>query len=218
MDWLDHFPSLRNLAPEAVDSLITSSRVLMLEAGQRVFGPGSAPTDYLLLLEGRIRVQQLSEAGREIVLYRISPGESCALTTACLMSYENYPAEAVVEEQATAVAIASDVFDQLVADSAPFRRFVFTAFSQRVTNLFRVIEEVAFERIDIRLAQKLLALVNDDECVVFTHQQLAVELGSAREVISRHLREFQRRGWVTPGRGQVLIEDRSALQRLASSR
>lgn len=214
-DWTNHFPGLRRLPQPLIESLVSSSRQLTLAPGQRVFGPGMAPTDYLLLVRGSIRVQQLSEGGREIVLYRISAGESCALTTACLMGYENYPAEATVEEEAVAVAIAREVFDDLIARSPDFRRFVFTAFSQRVTDLFRVIEEVAFERIDIRLAHKLVDLAGGNDIVPLTHQQLAVELGTAREVISRQLREFQRRGWVNPGRGQVAIIDRESLERLA---
>lgn len=216
-DWIKHFPALGELDAAAVDSLLANSHLLTLEAGQSVFGPGTAPSNYLLLVQGRIRVQQLSETGREIVLYRIAPGESCTLTTACLMSYEHYPAEAVVEEQAVAVAISSGVFDELVASSKPFRRFVFSAFNHRFTKLLQVIEGVAFERIDIRLAQKLLELVDTKGHVVLTHQQLAVELGSAREVISRQLREFQRRGWVEPGRGQVTLIDSVALQQLAVS-
>lgn len=216
-DWLDTFPALGSLSPALRETLLGGSRVLTLAPGQRVFGPGMAPSDYLLLLRGTIRVHQLSEGGRDIVLYRITAGESCALTTACLMGYEDYLAEAVVEEEAEAVAIARAVFDDLIARSAEFRRFVFTAFSRRVTDLCRIIEEVAFERIDIRLAQKLVALAGANGSVPMTHQQLAVELGSAREVVSRQLREFQRRGWVAPGRGQVTLLERDALVRLAQA-
>ena len=92
------------------------------------------------------------------MLYRVAAGESCALTTACLMGYEDYPAEAIAETDIRAVAIPRATFDDLIARSAEFRRFVFTAFSTRVTNLFRIIDEVAFSRMDIRLAHKLLEL------------------------------------------------------------
>jgi CRP-like cAMP-binding protein len=91
-----------------------------------------------------VRVQQVSEGGREIVLYRVSAGESCALTTACLMGYEDYLAEAVAETDVRAVAIPRATFDDLIARSPEFRRFVFTAFSRRVTDLFHVIEEIVF--------------------------------------------------------------------------
>lgn len=216
-NWIHHFPSLQQLAPDVLQPLLDSSKVVSIPKGSLVFGPGNAPKNYLLLLNGRIRVQQMSESGREIVLYRVSAGESCALTTACLMGYEEYQAEAIVEEDALAATIPRTIFDDLIGRSAEFRRFVFTAFSVRVTNLLRVIEEVAFERIDIRLAHKLLELARADDSLAITQQQLAAELGSAREVISRQLSEFQRRGWLQSSRGRIQLVDRSAIDKLANT-
>ena len=160
-------------------------------------------------------MQQVSESGREIVLYRVSAGESCALTTACLMGYEDYPAEAIAETDVRAVAIPRATFDTLIAASPEFRQFVFTAFSARVTSLFRIIDEVAFSRMDIRLAQKLLELSRGAASLAGTQQQLASELGTAREVISRILSEFHRRGWVSSTRGSIAIDNRPALEKLA---
>ncbi len=215
VNWLDYFPGLRRLGSDITDPLITKSKVITLPDNARVFGPGMAPENFLLLINGTVRVQQVSESGREIVLYRVTAGESCALTTACLMGYEDYQAEAIVEDEATAVAIPRSVFDELIASSAEFRKFVFTAFSTRVTNLFRIIEEVAFSRIDIRLAHKLLELAGEDCQLERTHQQLASELGSAREVISRQLQEFQRRGWISSTRGHIRIAHPQSLKKLA---
>jgi CRP/FNR family transcriptional regulator len=213
--WIDAFPGLRRLTPGILETLVERSAVIGMAAGSRIYGPGQAPESYLLLLEGSVRVQQASESGREIVLYRVSAGESCALTTACLMGYEDYPAEAIAETEIRAVAVPRATFDELIAQSAEFRRFVFTAFSTRVTNLFRIIEEVAFSRMDIRLAHKLLELSHGAHHVAATQQQLASELGTAREVVSRILSEFQRRGWVTPARGDTAINNRPALEKLA---
>ena len=215
--WINQFPGLRRLPGDQLASLASQSSIIDLPAGSRIYGPGQSPEAYLLLLEGTVRVQQVSENGREIVLYRVSDGESCALTTACLMGYEDYLAEAIAETDVRAVAIARVAFDDLIARSPEFRRFVFTAFSTRVTNLFRIIDEVAFSRMDIRLAAKLVELSHGGETVTATQQQLAAELGSAREVISRMVSEFQRRGWVSPTRGSIAITDRAALERLASS-
>lgn len=216
-DWVAHFPGLKALAPEIAKPLVETSRVVVLPAGTRIFGPGQAPDAYLLLIDGTVRVQQASSAGREIVLYRVSAGESCALTTACLMGYEEYQAEGIAETDVEAVAIPRSTFDDLIARSAEFRRFVFTAFSVRVTNLFRIIEEVAFSRIDVRLAQKLLELAGPGAQVERTHQQLAAELGSAREVIGRQLNEFQRRGWIATSRGVINIVRAEALKNLAAA-
>jgi CRP/FNR family transcriptional regulator len=188
-----------------------------LPAGTRIFGPGQSPEAYLLVLDGTVRVQQVSDAGREIVLYRVLTGESCALTTACLMGYEEYQADGIAETDVEAVAIPRATFDELIAKSAAFRKFVFTAFSVRITNLFRVIEDVAFARIDVRLAQRLLELGRDKGRIDLTHQQLAAELGTAREVISRQLNEFQRRGWIATSRGAIDISRPDALRQLASA-
>jgi len=191
--------------------------VVSVPGGARIFGPGKRPEHLLLLLSGTVRVQQTSDAGREIVLYRIHAGESCVLTTASLLAHEAYAAEGVAETNVTAVAIPRAVFDDLIASSRSFRDFIFAAYSRRITDLFYVIDEVAFRRIDIRLAQKLLELQDDDQGLQATHQQLAAELGTAREVISRQLQEFQRRGWVELSRGLVRILDEDALKKLSTS-
>ena len=211
MDWIDRFPGLSKLDEPIRKTLIERSRIVELPAGTLIFGPGKAPDSLLLLLDGAVRVQEVSENGREIVLYRVQAGESCVLTTAGLLAYEDYSAEGVAETAIQAVAIPRTVFEDLIASSGVFRRFVFTAYSKRITDLFVVIEEVAFKRIDIRLAQKLLELGREAGHVHLTHQQLATELGSAREVISRQLQEFQRRGWISATRGDVALTDATAL-------
>lgn len=214
-DWTAHFPGLRSLAPDVLGPLLRAAVVRQLPAGTRIFGPGQAPAHFLMLIDGSIRVQQVSDQGREIVLYRVLAGESCPLTTACLMGFEDYQAEAVAETDITAVAIPRSTFDALIAQSPEFRRFVFTAFSRRVTDLFRVIDDVAFGRMDIRLAHKLLELADAAGIVTATQQQLASELGSAREVVSRVLTEFRRRGWIESTRGTIELRDRAALANLA---
>lgn len=216
--WIDRFPSLKELPAELRQHLQAESRIVVLPEGTRIFGPGQSPSNFLLLLDGTIRVQQVSESGREIVLYRVSAGESCALTTACLMGHDQYHGEGIAETPIEAVAIARGAFDELIANSSVFRQFVFQAFSARMTDLFRVIEDVAFARMDVRLAQKLLQLKNPKGEIEATHQQLAVELGTAREVVSRQLNEFQRRGWLKSGRGVIAIMQERALQELGRAR
>lgn len=216
-DWISAFPGLQRLAPDIAKPLVEQSRVVTLPAGTRIFGPGQAPDAYVMLLQGTVRVQQVSETGREIVLYRVSAGESCALTTACLMGYEEYQAEGIAETDLEAVAVPRKTFDDLIARSEEFRKFVFTAFSVRITDLFRVIEDVAFSRVDVRLAQRLLDLGGQKRHVELTHQQLAAELGTAREVVSRQLNEFQRRGWIATSRGAIDILDEGGLRHLAAA-
>lgn len=212
--WVDRFPGLLRLKDETKSVLIAQSNVLNIAEGQIIFGPEKSPENMLFLLDGTVRVQQVSDTGREIVLYRINAGESCVLTTACLLAYEDYAAEGIAETQVQAAAIPRDVFDELVATSKSFRNFVFAAFSKRITDLFQMVDEVAFQRIDVRLAQRLLALGNGSDIIKTTHQKLSVELGTAREVISRQLQEFQRRGWIGQSRGVVTLTDPEPLRRL----
>jgi CRP/FNR family transcriptional regulator len=213
--WLDRFAGLARLEPAIKAQLLARSAVVTAPAGSVIFGPGKSPENMLFLLSGTVRVQQVSETGHEIVLYRIEAGESCVLTTACLLAYDDYAATGIAETDVQAAAVPRDVFDDLVAQSKSFRNFVFAAFSKRITDLFLMIDEVAFQRIDVRLADKLLKLSHGDDRVATTHQKLAVELGTAREVVSRQLQEFQRRGWIAQARGAVMIADRSGLAAVA---
>lgn len=215
-DWLERFPGLSRLDPDVRDMLVARSALVDVPAGTALFGPGRAAENLMLLLDGRVRVQQVSEAGREIVLYRVEAGESCVLTTACLLAHEDYTAEGIAETDLRAVAVPRDTFDDLVARSAAFRSFVFAAYARRITDLFHVIEAIAFQRVDIRLAQRLVELARGTEQVRATHQQMAAELGTAREVVSRQLGEFQRRGWISQARGVIDLADRAALARLAA--
>ncbi|MFZ3582365.1 Crp/Fnr family transcriptional regulator [Loktanella sp. DJP18] len=226
-NWIARFPGLAALSPDVRDTLVSKSAIVEVPKGTRVFGPGQSPENLLLLLEGTVRVHQTSDQGREIVLYRVNAGESCVyrvnagescvLTTACMLAHDTYSAEGHADSNVRAVGIPRMVFDDLISRSVPFRNFVFAAYSQRITDLFHVIEEIAFQRLDIRLAQRLQVLAGDAEDVQTTHQELAVELGTAREVISRQLAEFQRRGWIAQSRGRVTLLDRDAIAGLAQA-
>ncbi len=215
-DWIDRFAGLSGLEPRIRDLLSARSKVIRVAQGTTIFGPGKSPDNLLLLLDGTVRVQQLAENGREVVLYRVTAGESCVLTTACMLAYEDHSAEGIAETDIVAAAIPRAVFDDLIASSKEFRNFVFRAYSRRITDLFHVIEDIAFRRMDIRLAQKIIERA-DAGVLKATHAQLAAELGTAREVISRQLAEFQRRGWVAQARGTVEILDCEGLRGLAES-
>lgn len=217
-DWTSNFSALQNLSVNTRQLLLENASILKLGSGKKVYGPQIIPENFLLLIKGVIRVQQTSESGREIVLFRVNGGESCALTTACLISFEPYTAEAVVEQDATAVAIPRQTFDELIAMSAEFRRFVFTSFGVRIAGLFHLIDEILSNRIDIRLSEKLLELAGDGDEIAVTHQQLAHELGTAREVITRQIGEFQRRNWVESSRGKIIMRDRAAITSLSRQR
>jgi CRP/FNR family transcriptional regulator, anaerobic regulatory protein len=216
MDWIDRFAGLKSLPADVAQRLVSGSKVVHLPAGARVFEPGQHADNLLLLLSGTVRVQQRSETGREVFLYRVNAGESCVLTTACMLADEDYSAEGLTETEVEAVVIPRKLFDELAGRSDIFRSFIFRAYSRRIADLFSLIDDIVFQRVDVRLAARLLDLAQDG-VVQATHQVLAVELGTAREVISRTLGEFQRRGWVEQARGVIRILDRGGLERLARS-
>lgn len=215
----DHtdFPNLPPMPRDLLDALTARARRLQFKAGDEVFSAGDPVRDLLILLSGTLRIEQLGANGREIVLYRVQGGDSCILTAACLLSDEQYAAMGVAETDLDTLLLPRAAFDDLMATSAEFRGMIFQAYSGRITDLLQVVEEVAFRRIDLRLAGRLLALAGDGDRINATQSQIATELGTVREVVSRQLQEFLRRGWVKVGRGHVTIADKSALQALANS-
>jgi CRP/FNR family transcriptional regulator len=213
---LAQFPALATLAPAALRLLAESARRVELPAGARAFEIGAACEHYLMVAAGRVRVQLLSESGREIVLYRVAGGETCVLTTACLLGHERYAADAIAETDVTALIVPSDSFERLLVESKPFRDFVFMAHAARITSLMVLVEEVAFGQIDVRLARRLLERSEPSGTLPLTHHALAAELGTAREVVSRRLKEFERRSWIRLERGNIEIRDPEGLAQLAS--
>lgn len=209
--WLDRFPNLQAMQGRTWERLLQASQELSLPAGATVFRPGDPCRSFLLVLAGSIRVQKISETGREIVLYRLEPGESCVLTTTCLLAGDTYPAEAVAETAVRAVAFPGGLFQEALGASPAFRGFVFSSYAKRVTDLILLVEEITFRRMDTRLARRLLEIRPPGGPLNVTHQELAAQLGTAREVVSRLLKEFERRGWVRLHRGRIEIRDRAAL-------
>ncbi len=204
--------TIAGLGDAALEGLLANATCVELAEGRFVFHAGDKCHAFLLLLGGRVRVQLTSAAGREVTLYRIDPGGSCVLTTSCLLGSENYPAEAVAEAAVRALAIPLPDFHSALESSSEFRNFVFDGFAFRLTNVIRKIEQIAFTAIDARLAAALL----EKNVERVTHQELAVELGTAREVVSRHLKRFEAQGWVELGRGQVRLLDRDKLESIAA--
>ena len=216
-DWTERFQGTAALPRAVRDRLIKVARVVHLQEGAQVFGPANVPDSLFFLYDGRIRVSQHSDGGREIVLYRVDAGESCVLTTACMLAEEAYNAEGFAETDIIAIVLPKPAFDQLVAEEGAFRNFVFAAYSRRLIDLLRVVDDVAFGHMDVRLADRLLTLANDRKEISVTHQQLAHELGTAREVVSRVLSDFQKRQMIAQSRGRVVLTDKAALRRLAAS-
>jgi CRP/FNR family transcriptional regulator, anaerobic regulatory protein len=211
IDWIDDLPVLRPLDPEARRLFRQSAVRVALPQGSVVFRPGDACGRFPLVASGFIRVQRVTESGREIVLYRVGANETCILSIACLMSHETYSAEAVTETDVVAHVLPASGFEALMGCSAQFREIVFSGYSQRIAGLMSRVEELVCTRIDIRLAKRLLSLAGETRRAETTQQALAADLGTAREVIGRALKSFERDGCVALSRGAVEIVDRPRL-------
>ncbi|MCM2313348.1 MAG: Crp/Fnr family transcriptional regulator [Steroidobacteraceae bacterium] len=205
------YPALAGLDDTALNAVLERAQVMHVPAGTSMFGEGSPCRQFPLVLEGSIRVAKAND-GRELQLYRVTPGESCVLTGGCLVGGRDYPATGVVERDARLVVLPKPVFDELLATHAPFRQYVFSLFAERLTDLMALVEAVAFHKLDRRLAA---ALLGRGKVVALTHQQLADELGSVREIVSRVLRGFADHGWVQSSRGSIEVLDAAALRRVA---
>ena len=211
----ERFPIFAHLPPALIRRVAAEAEYRGIPAGKVVFD-GHAPCRGLpLILEGSLRVFQRGANGREVELYRVKSGESCLLSIACLLGTINYTATAVAEGPLVLVLLPPATFWVLLDESPEFRHYLFAEFGGRVGALLQVVEAVVFQRLDQRLAARLLA--RGDEQLRLTHQALADELGSVREIISRLLSSFEDRGWIRLGRGRILIRDRAALQRLAEA-
>lgn len=213
--WLEQFPQLLQMEPEAKAVLARHARIVEAPVGTIGYSEGMPCNAYVMRLAGQSRVYKISSSGREILLYRVAAGETCVLTTTCLLGRSDYPASTVVEEPIRDVIVPAPVFHQLMVDSSVFRRFVMENYGALISDLIVLLDEVAFHSLDARLAKLLLeepgAQINR------THQQLAAELGTAREVVSRQLKRFEQKGWVNLGRGHIEILDRTSLDKMAQS-
>ncbi len=207
---MDHFPELGRLSQESKRILEEGLHIVTAPSGTVMFAEGSECRGYVMLLEGTVRVQKSSEDGREITLYRVEAGESCIMTTTCLISDDQYGAEGIAETDVTLAVVPPATFNRLLAQSEKFRNFVFEVYAKRMSMLMMLVEEVVFKKLDKRLAQLLLDHKNDQFDV--THQDIAMELGSVREVVSRQLKVFERQELIKLGRGSIQIMDRSGLQ------
>ncbi len=204
---LDLFPALQGISVELARQIASTGSSMTLAADTVLFDDGVPCVVFPLLLAGSMKVVKSAANGREIVLYRKHPGEVCPITTGCLLGQAVYPARGVAEGQLEMVGLGASLFENLLTAHEPFRRMVFADFSLRLTEMMQLVEEIAFSRVDQRLA-RLLVERGD---LHLSHQQIAEELGSVREVVSRLLRQFEQQEMVRLGREHVIVLDRVRL-------
>ncbi len=205
-------PILRHAGPQLVREFQQATFFAHISAGRDVFVQGDTADAIALLLSGVVRVYKIGDTGREITLYRFGLGGSCILTANAILGQQSFPAIATVEQDAEAVMIPAPVFRDWINRHELWRSFVFDLLSQRLLNVMLIVDEVTFRRMDARVATLLVERSLNQNPICTTHQEIAAELGSSREVISRIMGGFAAQGMIRVGRGVIEILDFAALE------
>ncbi len=208
-------PVLQDPDPQLGREFRQAAFFARLPAGREVFAEGDDPDSIALLISGVVRVYKIGETGREITLYRFGHGESCILTANAILSAQSFPAIATVEKEAEAVLVPSESFRDWVRRYDPWREFVFDLLSSRLSSVMEIVDEVAFRRMDARVAALLQERGRLLNPINVTHREIAYELGSSREVVSRILEDFASRGLLDLGRGSIDVLDFESLANIA---
>lgn len=214
--WIEQASFLSELDREARRQL-DILRPQHVPARTTLFRPGDQAEAFVILLSGRIGVYLTGRGGRELLLYAVTPGETCVQTTLGVLGGAAYTGEAVAESDLVAVMVPQPVFETLMATSAEFRSFVFRAFAARLSDLMFVLEQVAFVKVEKRLALALIERAAGGDVIETTHQELAAVIGTAREVVSRRLEALASKGIVANERGLIRVLDAAELARMATS-
>ena len=209
------FPTLALAGRRTLERIASRAIVRQVSAGTQMFGERQPCSGFPLVLSGTIRVVQRYPNGREMQLYRVSPGESCVLSSSCLLGRTQYPATGFAETDVELAVIPPDAFRELVVEDSSFREYVFSLFGERLASLLALVEAITYQKLDQRLAALLVRRAKDDPTIHATHQAIADELGSVREIVTRLLRSFEDRGYVELGRERIRVLDAMALGELA---
>lgn len=218
---LQKFSFFTRSAPAFRSEVLESVRRVTLPSGTFYLQEGDRCASLALVGSGNIRVFKVSESGREITLYHVQPGESCLLNVSCLLTGRPVPASARVEEPVEAVVVTEILFRKWMAESEQMREYVFGLLAERFAAITTLIEEVAFKRMDQRLAAYLVEGFGDGKAsergIVATHERIAADLGTAREVVSRLLKDFERQEAIRLGRGRIDLRSEPILRSFIQS-
>ncbi len=203
-EFIKIFPAFSRSDQSLVTALLESGQAKTIPGSAQVYREGDACGSIAFILSGAIRVYKIGQTGKEITLYEIGPGETCILNASCILSGKTYPAHAATLAETTVHLVPSDLFRRLVNEHVPMRDFVFTLLSQRLAGVMELVEEVAFGRMDERLMDYLVEKAEDNR-LESTHQTVANDLGTSREVVSRLLKDFERKGQVRLSRNSITL-------------
>jgi CRP/FNR family transcriptional regulator, anaerobic regulatory protein len=208
------FPFLQSVPERSREAFLAQAVRKSLENKQVLVHDGNECSSLPFVLEGTLRVFKTSETGKELTLYRIERGESCILTATCILNGTSFPAIAEAEGSTDVLLAPARLLVRFVEEYTEWRRFVFGLYSKRLEIVLSLVEEVAFHHIDSRIAAHLLKFAEGEQNVVSrTHAEIASELGTSREVVTRILRDFEAEGMIQTLRGKIKIIGTSDLEK-----
>ena len=200
------FPSFKTTAGPLVDHLLLSSSIKEFAQGAFLYHEGDRCPGIAFVLSGEIRVYKIGESGREITLYEIFPGETCILNASCILARQNYPANAMALTNGTMLYLPQNIFLEFMAEFEQMRLFIFALFSRRFNEIIELIETVTFGKMDLRLTDYLIEKSEEDQ-LQSTHQKIAYDLGTSREVVSRLLKDLEKKGKIALSRNHIRLID-----------
>lgn len=183
-----------------------------IETGAIPFVEGGYYEFIPLLLKGTMRVSKISDTGREIVLYRVHEGESCILLISSSLSKQPYSATAYVEEETAVINIPVSLYHKEISSFELVRDFTYDLYNKRIANMMSLVEEIVFKKMDKRIAEFLIQnTTKQTPAIEITHEALSIELGTAREVVSRVLKEIEKNKFIQLSRGKITVVQREKL-------
>lgn len=194
---------------------------IVVPAGMPVCQSGDRCQSLVIVLKGRVKVYRPAANGRSLTLYHINDNESCILTASCILNDMPFPAFAETTAEVKGLSIPLVLVKRWLEEEPLWQRYLFGLLSHRMAELIELVNALAFEGLDSRLAKWLMEQDNScrnqslGDCLIrTTHQCIAEELASSREVISRLLKEFESEGAIKIGRGTIQVLQRSKLENL----
>lgn len=202
--------ALPNLTdPKLLQAILEKGQVVTHEPGKILMEPGMFIKAVPLVVEGSIKIMRMDEDGKELFLYYLEPGETCALSLTCCSAAKPSEIKAVVEERATLIFIPIQFHEQWTDEFKQWKEFVSTTYQQRFHEMLIALDAVAFKRMDERLMRYIVTKMKQLKAneLHTTHQEIATELGTSREVISRLLKQLEKKKWIELGRNVIYIRD-----------
>ncbi len=207
-------PFFKNVSDEISTEFENNSIYQSFKKGTFLTMEGDPCNYFPIIKSGIIRVYKVGSSGQEITLYRINPGESCILTISCLLAKNDFPAIAVVENDSEVLLVTADKLREWIRKYDIWAEYIYNYLSKVLMNVLKIIENISFKKMDVRIVEYLLENYNKmGKSLTLTHQQIAHDIGTAREVVSRTLKDLESNKSISQSRGKIVITNISELQK-----